>query len=168
MSSFLIDYTAYMRHLAERHRSLRHNPDEKHFFRGELQEFWQQFRSEVCFPCLIAESSDNEYSGSQHNPSKRRNTSFIVADRYNQHDDYNEIQLKMSMCEEVAEQIVGRMIRDMENETPGTPFVNLDFDSLQGQYLQNEANRYVGYRISFSCEESVCLYNPSVWQDEED
>lgn len=164
MNNFLIDYTVYMRSLAERHRELHHSTEEKHFFRGELEEFWKQFRSDVCFPCLIVEGSDNEYSGSVHNLVKKRNTSFIVADRYDQHDDYDEIQLKMSRCEEIAEQIMGRILTDEEN----TPFYKVEVESIFGQYLQNESSRYVGYRISFNGETTSCFFSPDAFSNETD
>lgn len=164
MNSFLIDYTTYMRSLATQHRELHHTTEEKHFFRGELEEFWKQFRSDVCFPCLIVEGSDNEYSGSEHNLTKKRNTSFIVADKYDQHDDYNTIQLKMSRCEEIAEQIMGRILTDEDN----CPFQSVEVESLTGQYLQNEANRYVGYRMSFSGKTPSCFFSPNAFTNEAD
>lgn len=165
MNNFLLDYTTYMRSLAERHRELHHSTEEKHFFRGELQEFWQQFRSDVCFPCLIVEGSDNEYSGSEHNLVKKRNTSFIVADRYDQHDDYDEIQLKMSRCEEIAEQIMGHIIiMDEDN----SPFLSVEVESIVGQYLQNDTNKYVGYRISFTGKTTSCLFSPNAFTNEKD
>lgn len=164
MNSFLIDYTAYMRSLATRHRELHHTTTEKHFFRGELEEFWKQFRSEVCFPCLMVEGSDNEYSGREHNLTKKRNTSFIVADSYDQHDDYDEIQLKMSRCEEIAEQIMGRIIMDED----ATIFQKVEIESITGQYLQNTTNRYVGYRISFSGITPSCFFSPNAFTNETD
>lgn len=157
--NFLVDYTTYMRSLAASHSSIHHTTDEKHFFRGELQEFFEQFRSDVCFPCLIAESSENDYEGTAQNIIKRRITSYIVADRYDQHDDYDEIQQKMSNCEQIAEEILGRLMTDDES-----PFVSVEIESVTGQYIQNTADRYVGYRISFTGLDNVCVYNNSVWQ----
>lgn len=165
MNSFLIDYTNYMRSLATAHRELKHTPEEKHFFRGELQEFFKQFRSDVCFPCLIVESSENEYEGMQSNAWKKRNTSFIVAERYDQHDDYDEIQLKMSRCEAIAEQVMGRMLND---DFPTCPFQGIEVESIVGQYLQNEQNRYVGYRLSFTGKTATCFNQLSVFSNETD
>ena len=163
MSNFLIDYTNFMRSLAVRHRDLKQSAESKHFFRGELQEFWQQFRSDVCFPCLIVEGSDNEYVGQENNIVKKRNTSFIVADRYDQHDEYNEIQLQMSRCEEIAEQIMGRVISSEDS-----PFQKVEVESITGQYLQNESNKYVGYRISFAGMTPSCFYGNNVFTNETD
>lgn len=162
MSNILTDYITYMRTLAERHTSLNHSTNEKHFFRGELEEFWNQFRSMVNFPCLVTEKSEIEYSGYVGQMTKTRITSFIVVDTYDQHDDYDNILLKMSNCETIAEQIMGRMMTDEDS-----PFSNIDTGKLHGEYLQNEQERYVGYVIAFSSTEPVCLINNEVWNEED-
>ena len=151
-----------MRQLAAKHTSLHHTPEEKHFFRGELEEFWNQFRSVVNFPCLVTERSVIEYNGDENKMTKRRITSFMVVDTYDQHDDYDEIILKMSRCENIAEQVMGRMLTDEDS-----PFYRIETESMNGEYLQNEQDRYVGYLIAFSSIEPACLINNSVW-DEKD
>ena len=161
MSNFLVDYTTYMRSLAEKHSSIRHTSEEKHFFRGELEEFWEQFRSMVNFPCLITERSELDYSGQVGQMIKKRTTSFLVVDRYDQHDDYDEILLKMSNCENIAEEIVGRMMTDEDS-----PVFDVEPDSLHGEYIQNEQERYVGYLMAFISVEPVCLINNNVWIEE--
>lgn len=158
MSLYLVDYTSYMRQLAMSHTSIQHSPTETHFFRGELQEFFQRLRSDVCFPCLIAEGCEVEYSGSKDAPIKKRSTSFIIADRYDQQNDYADIQAQMSGCEKIAEEVLGRMLSDK-----GAPFEKIEFSSIEGAYLQNEVERYVGYRVSFVAVENVCLINKNVW-----
>lgn len=163
MSNFLIDYTTYMRSLAERHTAIHHTTEEKHFFRGELEEFWEQFRSMVNFPCLITERSELEYSGHISQMTKRRITSFMVVDHYDQHDDYDEILLKMSNCENIAEQIMGRMITDEDS-----PFFSIDTNSIHGEYLQNEQERYVGFVMAFSSTEAACMMSNTVWKEKED
>ena len=75
---------------------------------------------------------------------------------------YNEVQLKMSRCEEIAEQIMGKILTDEEE----CPFQDVDVDSIEGQYLQNEANKYVGYRMSFSGSTPSCLFTPNAFDDE--
>lgn len=158
MSGYLVDYTNYMRVLAKEHANIQHSTTETHFFRGELQEFFQRLRSDVCFPCLIAEGCDVEYEGSKDAPVKRRSTSFIIADKYDQQDDYTDIQSQMSDCEKIAEEVLGRMLTDKE-----APFKQIEFSSIEGTYLQNEQERYVGYRISFVAIERACLVNNNVW-----
>ena len=151
-----------MRQLAISHSSLRHTSEDCHFFRGELQEFFQRLRSDVNFPCLIAESCDIEYDGQKEHPIKRRSTSFIVADKYDQQDDYADIQTQMSGCEKIAEEVLGRMLFDKS-----APFKQIDFSTVEGNYLQNEVERYVGYRITFTAVEAACLINNNVWHEED-
>lgn len=162
MNNFLIDYTTYMRSLAEKHRDLHHTENEKHFFRGELEEFWDQFRSVVNFPCLVTERSENSYTGQIGQMTKSRTTTFMVVDTYDQHDDYDEILLRMSRCERIAEEVLGKMMTDEDS-----PFFSIDTNDIQGEYLQNEQDRYVGYLIALSFREQACLINNSVW-DEKD
>lgn len=159
---FLVDYTTYMRQLAVKHRKLKHTSKNPHFFRGELQEFFDRLRSDVNFPCLIAESSEVSYHGDIHNPSKIRTASFIVADRYELQDDYLNIQLQMSSCEKIAEQILGRMANDKS-----APFKRIDFPQTEGQYIQNEQERYVGFRITFTSTDPICLVDKNAWDDGE-
>ena len=162
MKNFLIDYTVYMRMLATQHRRIRHTADTPHFFRGELQEFFEGLRSRVEFPCLITESSEVEYTGTRQNLAKRRTTSFIVADSYENVGDFSEMEEKMSGCEMIAEELLGRMLTDTDK-----PFHSVDIEGIEGQYLANEAQRYVGYRVNLTLvEPGVCTYNKEVWDEE--
>lgn len=158
MSNFLTDYITYMRQLAAEHTALHHTTDKKHFFRGELEEFWEQFRSEANFPCLVTEKSEIEYSGEIMHMTKRRITSFLVIDHYDQFDDYDDILLKMSNCEKIAEEIMGRMMTDEE-----APFYSIDTESIHGEYLDNSQERYVGYVMAFSSTEQACFFSTSAW-----
>lgn len=161
--NFLIDYTTYMRTLAEKHRQLRHSKNNKHFFRGELQEFFENLRSVVKFPCMVLEGSEVDYTGQRPNVSKRRTTSFIIADSYDLVGDFGEMELKVSGCEKIAEQILGRMMTDKEK-----PFKKIEDESISGEYLANTAQKYVGYRVTFSLtDSSVCMFDKNAW-DEED
>lgn len=163
--NFLIDYAAYMRTLAEKHRQLHHSKGDKHFFRGELQEFFENLRSVVRFPCLVLESSEVEYTGIRPNISKRRTTSFIIADTYDLVGDFGEMELKVSGCERIAEQILGRMIADKVK-----PFSKIDPESITAEYLANTAQKYVGYRVTLTLtDSSICMFDPNAWiEDEED
>lgn len=162
MRNTLIDYTVYMRQLATEHRHIHHTADEPHFFRGELQEFFEGLRSHVEFPCLIAEGSEVGYSGTKQNITKRRTTSFIVADSFEDVGDFAEMEERMSGCELIAEEILGRMLSDSNK-----PFHTVDVESVEGQYLANEAQRYVGYRVNLTTvEPGVCVYNREVWDEE--
>lgn len=162
MKNYLIDYTAYMRMLAEQHRQLSHTPEDPHFFRGELQEFFENLRSRVHFPCLIAEGSEVQYDGTRQNLSKHRTTSFIVADGYDQVGDYNEMEERVSGCEKIAEEILGRMMTDSDK-----PFRVVKLEEASGEYLVNEAQRYVGYRVNLTLTEpNICVTSKEVWDEQ--
>lgn len=165
MKNYLIDYTAYMRQLAAQHRKLRHTHEEPHFFRGELQEFMDGLRSKVNFPCLVTESNEVEYEGSKANLSKKRTTSFIVVDTYDNVGDFNETDEKMSLCEMIAEDILGRMLTDAAK-----PFRMAQIEEAEGNYLLHESERYVGYRVNITMiEPNICLTNKNAWiEDDQD
>jgi hypothetical protein len=83
-----------------------------------------------------------------------------VADRYDQHDDYDEIELKWCKCERIAEDIMGAIISD-----ESSPFVSVDISEITGKYLQNTQHRYVGYRMDFTFKDTACFYNPKKFVD---
>lgn len=177
MNNFLVDYKTYMGTLAAQHRELLDRPEERHYFFGDLPDFWANLRSSVHFPALVAEGSEVEYTGNKSNLCKRRTTSFSVVDGYDQPGDINEMVLKVSNCEKIAEQVLGRMLSDPDNEKP---FRTIEIESISGEYNANEANKYVGYRVTLTLvEPGLCINTPSAWiepepepkpenQDEED
>ena len=162
--NYLIDYVAYMRHLAEEHAKLRHTPREPHFFRGELEEFVNGLRSGVSFPCLVTESNEVEYEGSKSNLIKKRTTSFIIVDSYENVGDFNETDEKMSLCEMIAEDILSRMMSDTDK-----PFRLAQIEGADGNYMLNDTDRYVGYRVTLTMvEPNVCIVNNNAWVKEEE
>lgn len=164
MNNFLIDYKLYMGKLARLHKDLQDKPTERHYFFGDLPDFWANLRSEVNFPALVAEYSEVNYVGERNNISKRRVTSFSIVDGYDQAGDVSEMVLKVSNCEKIAEQVLGRMISDTDK-----PFRNIDIESITGEYHANEANKYVGYRINLTLTDpNICVHDKSAWLPEEE
>ena len=131
MTNFLLDFKLYMGHLARLHRELQDTPDERHYFFGDLPDFWANLRSEVNFPAMVAEYSEVNYEGGKSNVSKRRVTSFSIVDSYDQAGDVNEMVVKVSNCEKIAEEVLGRMIKDPDSEKP---FRTIDIESITGEY----------------------------------
>lgn len=161
--NFLIDYMVYMRKLASEHRQMQHTDEEKHFFFGELPDFWQNLRSEVHFPALVAEGCENEYTGSRNNLSKRRTTSFSIVEGYDQIGDIVDMTEQVSTCEKIAEEVLAKMMTDREK-----PFSQIDVESINGEYLANEQQKYVGYRINLTLVDAgICANNPNAWIDPE-
>ena len=165
MSNFLIDYKLYMGKLARLHKDLQDSPTERHYFFGDLPDFWANLRSEVNFPALVAEYSEVNYEGVKANVSKRRVTSFSIVDGYDQAGDVGEMVLKVSNCEKIAEQVLGRMMKDPDSVKP---FRTIDIEDISGEYNAHEADRYVGYRITLTLTDaSVCIYDEHAWIEPE-
>ena len=55
------------------------------------------------------------------------------------------------------------MIADPDDDG-SNPFIEVDTSTIEGQYLQNMQDRYVGYRLTLEVKEKVCLLNNSVWE----
>ena len=143
MTNFLIDFKLYMGHLARLHRELQDTPEERHYFFGDLPDFWANLRSEVNFPAMVAEYSEVNYD---------------------QAGDVNEMMVKVSNCEKIAEEVLGRMIKDPDSEKP---FRTIDIESITGEYNANEANKYVGYRINLTLTDpNICIYSDNAWLPE--
>ena len=72
--------------------------------------------------------------------------------------------LKVSNCEKIAEEVLGRMIKDPDSEKP---FRTIDIESITGEYNANEANKYVGYRINLTLTDpNICIYSANAWLPE--
>ena len=162
--SYFIDYVAYMATLASSHVELNHSKDDKHFCRGELQDFFASSRSAIKYPCVILEGCELKYDGNSTNVIKTRESSFIVSDAYKEKDDYDEIQNALSRCERIGEEIIGKMINDAQNDE--SDFIGISISNIEAVYLQNETLKTVGCRFSFSIEQSTCLYKPDRWKNE--
>ena len=73
-------YYNHIEHLARTHKLVAHTDRDKHFFRGELEEFYMDLRNRVKFPAVIAESF--ELTWDEDAEFKQRETSFIIAANY--------------------------------------------------------------------------------------
>ena len=145
----------YLEGLAEKHVLIRHSTGEKHFFRGELEEFYMDLRNRVNFPALIAESYELTYDVDL----KVRESSFIIATNYIQTKDWDAIYTAMNLCERIGDELLCKMISDSEEGnicglvTPVTAIPVL-----------NEQHLYCGIRFTFQI--SAPFYtepNPDNW-----
>ena len=156
MKNFLSDFSDYIKSLAISHVDIAHSDEAKHYFRGEVEEFFQNLRSAVCFPCVVLESCEVEYKNGAPSFQKVRNTAFIVVADYDQLDDFSEIQNKLSLCEKIGEEFIGRIEDDN--------IFRIDMDSVVATYMQNQQQRYVGCRFAFSISEQACIHNTKAWR----
>ena len=151
MGDYLVDVTNYMAGLAALHTSLNHRPPaNRHFFRGELEEFYNKLRSDVKFPCMILEGSEIDYEGQIYNLTKVRHCAFMIVDSIERMRDYEEIQERMSRCERIGEQIMGRIIREAGDSASGSPFSRLLISEMSAEYWHNEPQKYVAFRMRFT------------------
>ena len=167
MGDYLVDVTNYMAGVAALHTSLNHRPPaNRHFFRGELEEFYNKLRSDVKFPCMILEGSEIDYEGQIYNLTKVRHCAFMIVDSIERMRDYEEIQERMSRCERIGEQIMGRIIREAGDSASGSPFSRLLISEMSAEYWHNEPQKYVAFRMRFTVKGNVQLCGEGIWSDE--
>ena len=102
------DYYQYIESLARSHRMVAHSDTEKHFFRGELEEFYMDLRNRVKFPAVIAESWEITFTQG----SKERETSFIIAAAYKESKNWQNIYAALDLCERIGDEFLRRILTD--------------------------------------------------------
>jgi len=140
----------YMQKLASLHVSLAHTPEEPHYFRGELEEFYTGFRERVNFPALIQEGSEIRFTSDQaRNSFKERDSSFMIVQGYDDDNDYDAIYTAFDLCEKIGDEIIRRINEDKYD--PACMVVK-DFllDGVSAVQIQNVRERYVGVRYTIS------------------
>lgn len=156
------DWDIYFATLAAEHTLLRHTPQDKHFFRGEVEEFFGDLRSKVRFPALIMETglltlqrNDAGYF------SNLRTLAFIVAQN-NVRDNWDDISAALADCEVIGSELIGRLVSDIDGDLyPG--FDCLSLTKVDCEPLANPPQKYVGWRFEFVVSEPACLINPNHW-----
>lgn len=138
-------YYQYIESLAANHVMMRHSDTEKHYFRGELEEFYMDLRNRVKFPALIAESFEISFNGDV----KTRETSFIVACNYPESKNWESIYYNLSLCERIGDDILRRIMSDVGNGE-----ICAEVEVLSAIPLLDEQHLYVGmrYTINIGCE----------------
>lgn len=138
INSTPIQFVAYIKKLCRLHKEVKHSETERHFFRGEIEEFFMGIRNKVRFPGIISEGYDLYYD-----ENKQRNSSYIVCQQYKEDDNYDQIESAFADCERIGEDFLKRMI-DNQDEICGV------FQSSNAEMLHNTQERYVGIRFSIS------------------
>lgn len=139
-------YYQYLESLAEHHVLISHVPGDsngRHFFRGELEEFYMDLRNKVAFPALIAESFELSYTTDE----KTRETSFIIANSYKESKNWENIYAAMAQCELIGDEVLRRMIFDTDN---GSLCANIV--PVTATPMLDEQHLYVGMRYTIRVE----------------
>ena len=136
-------YYQYIESLARSHRMVAHSDTEKHFFRGELEEFYMDLRNRVKFPAVIAESWEITFTQG----SKERETSFIIAAAYKESKNWQNIYAALDLCERIADD--GGLCADVE--------------LMSAIPMVDEQHLYAGVRYTIRMS---CPFNPDPDEDE--
>jgi len=150
-------YYQYIESLAASHTAIGHSDSEKHFFRGELEEFYMDLRNRVKFPALIAESFEISFNGDV----KTRETSFIVACNYPESKNWQSIYGAMNLCEQIGDEVLRRMMTDASSGE-----ICAELEVLSAVPVLDEQHLYAGmrYTIQISCEFDWDV-DEQVWSD---
>lgn len=133
-------YYQYIERLTSEHKFIKNSSSGKHFYRGELEEFYYDLRNKVNFPAVIAESFELDYS---QNLEKVRETSFIVAGNYAGSKNWDSIYCVMDLCERVGDEFIRRMVSDSESGH----FCG-QIEPVSAIPVLNEQHLYVGIRFT--------------------
>lgn len=149
MSTFINDYITYFQNLAESHVDILHTDKEKHFFRMESTEILNGLTSEINWVAMILEAYDITYlSKNTNNILKSHNGSFMILDKPNDSQDYDEIHSIWEKCEKIGTDIIIKMYNTRLNVTE--PVVKFDMDSVQAFPVATDIEGSYGYKFSFS------------------
>lgn len=156
-------FYAFMREMAEKHNDIKHvDNKDKHFFRGELEEFYVGLRSKVRFPALIVEGFELNYSDDSQT-LKYRESAFTVAYSYQNEDDYDAITECYANSEITGEEILNKM------KSAGLELqCQIRIENIHGVQIINETEKYAGVRFSFSLKKlHPATVNAEKWLNQE-
>ena len=129
----------YLEDLCRKNVDISHSDTEKHYFRGELEEFYVDLRNKVSFTCVVAESS------------------FIVCAAYRESKNWDLIYDAMTLCEQIGDEFLRRMVFDSEDGN----FCGW-IEPVSATPLLNEQRLYVGMRYTLRVNQE---FNEDVYAD---
>jgi hypothetical protein len=91
----------------------------------------------------------------------------MIVDNIEKMRDYGEIQERMSFCEQIGEQVMGRIIKEAGDTRTGSPFLKLQVADMAAEYWHNETQKYVAFRMKFTVKGKVQLCGKDGWSDED-
>lgn len=143
----------YLEDLCRKNVDISHSDTEKHYFRGELEEFYVDLRNKVSFPCVVAESFELSWT----NVGKNRECSFIVCAAYRESKNWDLIYDAMTLCEQIGDEFLRRMVFDSE----AGDFCGI-IEPVSATPLLNEQRLYVGMRYTLRVNQG---FNEDVFAD---
>lgn len=151
-------YYNHIEHLARTHKLVAHTDRDKHFFRGELEEFYMDLRNRVKFPAVIAESF--ELTWDEDAEFKQRETSFIIAANYKESKNWDNIHTAFDLCERIGDEFLRRLMENAANGTLCAAIV-----PMSAVPVLNEQHLYAGIRYTITVKSPFDTEpNSDVWQ----
>ena len=156
------NFYSYMREIASKHKLIGKDSEEKnrkHFFIGELEDFYKGLNSVVEFPALVVEGfklnlSDEEQS------TKYRESAFTVVFDYKDHDNYEQQTTCFSNSEDIGLEILRKM-----NEDACETICPIGISDISGVQIINTKDKYAGIRFSFTLfNANVTEINNLIWE----
>lgn len=147
-------YYQYIESLARSHKMVRHSDTDKHFFRGELEEFYMDLRNKVKFPAVIAESWEITFQ----EENKKRETSFIIAAAYKESKNWGNIYAAIDLCERIGDEFLRRILTDTDDGG-----LCADVELMSAIPMVDEQHLYAGVRYTIRMS---CPFNPDPDEDE--
>lgn len=157
------DWTKYFERIATLNTFLQHSTTSKHFFRGEVDDFFQDIRSRAKFPALMLESSVIDITTATDIFSTTRTIAFDIVNTCRV-DDYPAITEVQAKCEVVAAAILERIRSDIREGALGS----VRLISAHLEPMQNVPMHYYGQRVEVVLSETNCYYVKDMWTDDED
>lgn len=150
-------YYLYIEELARLNTRVAHTDTEKHYFRGELEEFYTDLRNKVRFPAVVAESWEISFPDDH----KDRETSFIIASAYKESKNWQHIYAALDLCERIGDEFLRRIMADASNGA-----ICADVELLAAVPMLDEQHLYAGVRYTIRLSTP---FNPnpdeSEWSD---
>lgn len=166
MKAKFADLVSYFENLAASHTALKHTPEEKHFFRFELEEMLTGMRSGVNYPAIILEGYDfNFVDGDSDNVHKRINCGFMVIGKVSDKGDYDAIHTLWDTLEEIGDEIIIRILHDKRlKKTDCLAYFHTR--NVSGAPLTDINLIHYGFRYEFQLTWPLSNdIDPEVWQD---
>lgn len=136
------------------------------FFRMDLKEILDSFRSLDNFPCMVVESHEGDFSNSNTQQSVNTITWAFTIYTNPQHDDYNEINTKLTTAEEIGIKILARMRHDA-TQPNHVLFRRFKLEDVAYSKIGPVFNEHLyGYRFTgqITIHEPLTI-NPEDWAD---
>jgi hypothetical protein len=160
------DLVAYFQLLATNHADIGHTPEEKHFFRFELEEFMTGMSAKIRYPALILEGYDFVFiDNNSDNVHKSLNCGFMLIDKISDKGDYDAIHNLWDRLEEIGDEIIVRILHDKRqnnidvlsyftiSDVSGSPLVDMNMIHYGFRY---------DFKLSWALRNDIDL---SIWDD---